>query len=244
MGRTESAAAAARLQCAAEDCSRPVKAREWCNKHYLRWWKHGDPSRVDQGGVQPMPRAPSCAVEDCQEPVKYRDWCAGHYSRWYKHGDVRAHIPLGTRRYISLEEAFKAHPIVVTVDGCHAWAGNLTPEGYGTLVYEGRPWFAHRVAYELLVGSIPEGMTLDHLCRNRACVNVEHLEPVTMKENILRGTSPSAENARKTHCVRGHPFAGENLQYDYRGNRQCFECRRIRDRAAKDRRRRASVVIQ
>jgi hypothetical protein len=83
----------------------------------------------------------------------------------------------------------------------------------------------------LLVGPIPEGKQLDHLCRNRACINPEHLEPVTAKENILRGESFSAKNARKTHCIHGHELSGDNLRILKHG-RVCLECRRTKDRIA------------
>lgn len=85
---------------------------------------------------------------------------------------------------------------------------------------------AHRVAYELLIGPIPAGMTLDHLCRNRLCVNPVHLEAVTNRVNILRGTSPAAIHARKVACPNGHPYSGR----ERRGTRICHTCMAARKR--------------
>jgi hypothetical protein len=115
--------------------------------------------------------------------------------------------------------------------GCWVWQLSLTTGGYGQIRIPElkRQGPAHRVYYERLVGPIPEGLELDHLCRNRACVNPSHLEPVTHQVNGLRGVGPCAENARKTHCIRGHELAGANL-YVRRdtGRRQCKACRELR----------------
>ena len=97
---------------------------------------------------------------------------------------------------------------------------------------------AHRFAYEALVGPIPEGLHLDHLCRNRKCVNPEHLEPVTCQENRLRGEGFNAENAAKTHCPEGHPYSGENVAIRG-GRRHCRECQRQRAKAQRESRRHA-----
>jgi hypothetical protein len=118
---------------------------------------------------------------------------------------------------------------------CWEWNGSRHGKGYGHVSVAGRIRKAHRVVYELLVGPIPDGLQLDHLCRNRCCVNPDHLEPVTARTNIRRGEANAAINARKTHCDYGHPFAGENLRLDARGNRQCWICERSR---ARDRTRR------
>jgi hypothetical protein len=112
--------------------------------------------------------------------------------------------------------------------GCWEWTASLST-GYGQCFIGGRVDKAHRVTYMALVGPIPEGLVLDHLCRNRACCNPEHLEPVSNKENILRGVSPSANQARRTHCRKGHPLEGENLSPGQVliGKRGCRTCHNV-----------------
>lgn len=109
-------------------------------------------------------------------------------------------------------------------DECWPWHGRKTRKGYGLFGHAGEV-LAHRRAYRYSIGEIPEGLTLDHLCGEPSCVNPAHLEPVTLKENILRGNGVAARNARKTHCLRGHLLDGENLIVRPTG-RGCRECSR------------------
>lgn len=111
-------------------------------------------------------------------------------------------------------------------DGCWPWIGKLNADGYGLFTGSRRRVRAHRFAYELLVGPIPDGLVLDHLCRNPCCVNPTHLEPVTIRENVLRGVGPSAKHAVKTHCVNGHPFDSVNTHITAQGWRKCRACER------------------
>lgn len=118
------------------------------------------------------------------------------------------------------------------VDTCWEWTGSVTSRGYGSFWVNGKAAPAHLWAYESLQCAVPAGLRLDHLCRNRPCVNPWHLEPVTNRVNILRGFSPSARNALATHCPQGHAYDQDNT-YDRRGRRNCRSCRRLANRAAK-----------
>lgn len=119
-------------------------------------------------------------------------------------------------------------------NGCWLWTGKKCKAGYGDFCAAHKIRVkAHRFAYKNIHGSIPHGLTLDHLCRNRACVNPMHLEPVSIGVNALRGVSPCAVNARKTHCHAGHPLHGMNLRMDNRlgyTQRICRQCKALKQR--------------
>lgn len=111
--------------------------------------------------------------------------------------------------------------------GCWVWARGVNSSGYGVVCYGGRQHLAHRTFYEHMVSAIPSGLQIDHLCRNRRCVNPGHMDVVTPRENTMRGSGQSARNARKTRCKYGHEFSPANTRV-YGGVRQCAECCRRR----------------
>lgn len=136
---------------------------------------------------------------------------------------------------VSILKRFTAK-YVVSGDGCWRWHGALQPTGYGMLWNGRRPEQAHRVAYKLFIGEIPDGCEIDHICRNRSCVNPSHLRAVSHRENMRVSDTPMGRNARKTSCKRGHHLAGNNLRH-INGTRQCRECMNLRARLAKFRKR-------
>lgn len=110
------------------------------------------------------------------------------------------------------------------MSNCWLYAGSINSDGYGIIFDNGKQLRAHRVMYENEVGEIPKGLHIDHLCRTRACINPVHMEVVENVTNIMRGEAPSAQNARKTHCNKGHEFTDSNTHYRKNGWRICKQC--------------------
>lgn len=165
----------------------------------------------------------TCSVDDCQRPSVARGWCQRHYKRWHRHGDPLAD---GRRATVPLVERMWRH-IRRDDNGCWVWTGSCRSNGYGVVAESaGHSVSTHRAMYELLVAPIPEGLHLDHLCRNRACCAPHHLEPVTPLENVRRGRG----HGHKTHCPQGHPYEGHNLRM-HKGRRYCRTCGIERARA-------------
>lgn len=131
--------------------------------------------------------------------------------------------------FVLLTRKFRIGP------GCWEWEAGRTTGGYGKFHLSGRTELAHRAVYQLVRGPIPDGLHLDHLCRNRACVRPDHLEPVTVRENLMRGDTPAARNANRTECVNGHLFDAENTYLTRDGRRKCRACTTIRQRRYRSR---------
>lgn len=174
-----------------------------------------------------------CSVEGCSRAGYARGWCAPHYNRWRRYGDPTAStVVRGTDRAAYLLHYSEAH-----ASGCRVWTGGLSNNGYGQArTVDGRPIFAHRLAYETWVGPIPDKMEIDHACHNddatcvgqgsdcwhRRCIEPTHLRAVSKAENMAN----AAHKRRQTHCGLGH-------QYDYvdaRGRSVCRQCSALRKR--------------
>lgn len=161
--------------CGVDDCGGEVRARGWCNRHYLRWKAHGDPT------ITLKPRDRRCTIVGCDEPHKARGWCRTHYERWQRTGDPMLVRPPG-QSASPLAERFWAK-VDRSSDGCWEWTGGRFDEGYGTIRVAGRSLKTHRVAWELVQGAIPEGLCVCHRCDNPPCCRPDHLFLGTREEN-------------------------------------------------------------
>lgn len=181
-----------------------------------------------------------CDVDDCGSDAVGWGMCNTHYQRWAKWGDPHR---VNGRWTLSAEDRFWQY--VDKADDCWRWTGG-EKNGYGTFFLNGRSVQAHRYAYELSFGPIPAGFTLDHACHtavaavcgdgarcpHRSCVRPDHMEPLSLEDNIARGG-----NGAKTHCKRGHEFTPENTYVMKRGGRSCRACLRLHQANQRARRR-------
>lgn len=179
--------------------------RGLCPRHYTEWRIQGT----------------RCKEPECAKPANARrGWCWGHYERWRKSGDPQSPV-LWHEGETAQDRIFKK---VVLVAGCWEWTGHIDSNGYGKA---SRGW-AHRLSYEAFVAPIPEGLEIDHLCRNRRCVNPEHLETVSRAENLRRSPLVGKNSHPQPQCKRGHSRDPENLYYRPNGSRECRLCARLR----------------
>lgn len=216
------------MECTIKDCGSPAIKRGWCTKHYKRWLRHGDP--LGGGSF----RAPGriCKIEDCGRPATSYGWCVKHYQRWRAGRDPEA----PTWHDMTLEERFWAK---IDKDGpvpdwrpdlgpCWVWTAARHPFGYGAFCPgNGDTVAAHRWSYEHFVAAIPDGLEIDHLCRNPPCCRPDHLDPVTGHVNQHRSPLTFASiNSGKEYCDHGHEFTPDNTRVKKDGARECKECRR------------------
>ncbi len=179
--------------------------------------------------VSPMRPHRTCSTDGCDTVSYARGWCRQHYDYRRRR---RVDPLVGTRRarnHISLAARLWAGALADGT-GCWVWQRARDRSGYGHIgaSRSRNNLRAHRVAYELVKGLIPDGLVLDHLCRNPSCINPDHLEAVTDRVNILRGIGMGARYARRTHCDHGHAFDEANT-YVSRGYRGCRTCRAASD---------------
>ena len=185
--------------------------------------------------------AQECPFPGCDRPLHAGGYCSGHY------GQLKKGKTLAPLRPVNLTPAQRFWAKVDKIPGgCWVWAGAISSCGYGNFLHDGKTWRAHRWSYAAIVGSVPDGLVLDHLCRNRACVNPDHLEPVVQRENVMRGIGPGLakiQNVDQTYCKHGHPLFGGNLYVQPRtGYRYCRACQKRH--AAKYRARRSALRTQ
>lgn len=163
-----------------------------------------------------------CIEDGCERPATGQGYCKVHYGRRRRRGLLQLlPVPTTLERFLVFIEVTEA---------CWLWTGSNSGKGYGWFK-DGKGTLAHRYSYEHFVGPIPEGLTIDHLCRVRRCVNPDHLEAVTLRENLMRGISPAAQCYRRTSCKYGHEYNETNTQFLDNGWRICRPCnaRRLRE---------------
>lgn len=215
-----------KVACSAASCEKPAGKEGLCHSHLQKKW-------TEQG---PPPGAKTCGVDECMKPVTTRGWCYVHYYRWKRYGD-----PLTVKQIQGdTEKRLLSRIDQRGPDECWPWTGAKSQTGYGLAGAGGRRGggaAAHRMVYETFVGPIPDGKDIDHLCHvaekckggitcpHRACCNPKHLAPEESVANTMRGNSPAAINARKTHCNNGHEFNVINTHVSRAGKRACRPCR-------------------
>jgi hypothetical protein len=198
--------------------------------------------------VKPVPI--TCTVEGCDRPYLASGYCNTHYRRIRRSGTLDRTTTADPIKRFWEKVDTSAGP-----DGCWPWLATITYRGYGHFKLHGHLVVAHRVAYELTVGPVPDQTVLDHLCHtrdkecaggvacpHRRCVNPDHLEPVTVAENIRRGRMLDLR-AKKTHCPAGHEYTPENTYLNKRGARGCRTCVRLAGRARRETQRTYSTAI-
>jgi len=121
--------------------------------------------------------------------------------------------------------------IVIDQNDCWNWKLWISPLGYGQISFKDKTELVHRVSFQVFIGKIKKNLEINHICRNRKCINPEHLETVSHRENLLKGDTIAAKNDQKTHCLNGHKFTPENTCINPSGERSCRICKNRRQRS-------------
>jgi len=175
-----------------------------------------------------------CSILDCTNKHNAKGFCIKHYHRWNRNGDPLK-LQIASPDETLMERCLNKIQ-VDTKTGCWEWGAYRNSDGYGVMGYLGRVQTAHRYTYIAKYGNIPVGTEIDHLCRNRGCVNPDHLEAVTHIKNIARGIGLGPVNVQKTSCPRGHPY-DRSYQIGKNPNkraRYCSVCKRDQVEATKN----------
>lgn len=176
-----------------------------------------------------------CSIDGCESDMLARSWCSSHYQYWLRYGD-----PLGRPTLVSIEQRFWEK--VERTATCWFWKAGRNPDGYGNFRINGKTEGAHRVAWKITYGAIPDGRQVLHRCDTPPCVNPNHLflgdHDINMSDKAVKGRAPGtgkgddqhglgARNRRKTHCKNGHAFSPENTYTNPQGHRACRICQNV-----------------
>lgn len=189
----------------------------------------GTPLRFVTGhAARRNPIGATCGFDGCGRAIEARALCHSHYAQERRGRTLTPILDTDMARFMA--------KVTKLPSGHWMWTGAVSSEGrYGAATFEKRVRPAHVVAWLLFRGTYPEGWDIDHLCRKTLCVNPEHLQPKTHRNNVLVGDSPQAINAAKTHCIRNHEFTPENTYVPKAGGRQCIACRTSKEGRLKQR---------
>lgn len=180
--------------CKIDECESPARTRGWCQPHYAKWWRYGNPERYTP------PVIDYCTMEGCGAAHVARGFCNAHWKRWRTYGDPTV-VQSGPRT--DPAEFFERNTEPRGV--CLAWTGRLNANGYGTMKRDQRSVLAHRYAWERANGEIPKGAHIDHVCHNPGCVKVDHLRIVTAAQNARHRKGANAGRALPRNVYRaGH----------------------------------------